>query len=224
MPDEYKILNRIHIEADEMEAFIKDANQHFNSLEEHVAYAISFYLASRKKPVSKSTVPSAEIEFLDMYWQFRHQARDIRRVMDCANIYNMRPSEENYDRLVSMCDKNEMDIDDVLARSKGSMPSVIVSPNGNIERCQYWLVELLKDGTPMLVSEIVQKAMKFGYSKDVLNKAKQRINRSDSKGTLPRIPSSKLGSVWQWSLVFSPNEGDSDDTHSRKMNMARKED
>lgn len=196
MSDDKKRLNLIRVEEGTFSWLVNRANAH--------GMAIGDFAGELLDECALTWKPPTDVESDRMlFWnsvQVQQEEQKRRLVYQAAAIYQNRrnPTEEEAERLASMCEEAGMDYREVI-KEVGSDPfsSVVAfSRNGSAAgQCMRWLADTMKNRRVMPAKLIEVKAGQEGFSPSTLSRARRAINLDERS---PTIATRKRGRGWEW--------------------------
>lgn len=144
-----------------------------------------------KKSKSKSVL------FYAAHLRDKENQNHIAIVKQLIVSYQKHPTDEAFDEITMLCDLIGETMENLAEELKESPHlSEILKSSDKVSKAELWILEVMKPDKPMASKAIKELAEKAGYGAHIIDRAKDRLNRSGSVEITPF----KQGTMWFWRM------------------------
>lgn len=152
------------------------------------AWCIEFAKKSKNKSVT----------FHNAHTKDRERQTQLSIVKQLIVSYQKHPTDEAFDEITNLCDLIGETMDSLSDELKETPHiSEILKSSDKVSKAEMWILEFMKPDKPVASNVIKEKADKAGFADYIIDRAKERLNRSGSVD----ITAFRQGSMWFWRMT-----------------------
>lgn len=191
-----------------------ETGRHITKLGEE---AMDLFLVDYARKMGMGSV-DPEIRVQAMEIEARSREKTIETLRYLAAIQIRKPSTEGMEKLISLCESIEVELDEIMRDIKDSeyVLAYMEIKNRPLNKAELWLLEHMTPGREYIVNDLVAEAARDGIKKLVLENARSSLNikTSHRKGN---------GNRWTWMLPEMLYQNEDDNTEKDASTLQREE-